>query len=303
MKLYAPAYYGEFKCIADKCKHSCCAGWEIDIDKDTLERYKAREGGYFDSIIGSIDFEGDAHFRLMKGEKCPHLDSSGLCRIITELGEGWLCDICREHPRFYNDTPRGTEVGVGMSCEAACRLILESEDYRDIALIGEVDGQISNFEFDTAAERDKIYSILSDKGLPYPQRLVELWRGYDVSPKILSDEAWREILGYLEYLNEENRELFSLYSSSEESLGEQDSVLEKFLAYMIFRHTTPKATKEGFRAALGFSFFAERLLASVLKAGKIIDKAEVFEVARTISEEIEYSEENTATITMEFEFG
>ena len=27
-----------------------------------------------------------------------------LCRIILNLGEDALCDICREHPRFYNFT-------------------------------------------------------------------------------------------------------------------------------------------------------------------------------------------------------
>ena len=40
MKLYAPSYYKSFKCIADKCRHSCCIGWEIDIDDDTFEYYK-----------------------------------------------------------------------------------------------------------------------------------------------------------------------------------------------------------------------------------------------------------------------
>ncbi len=30
MNTYAPDYYTEFKCIADKCTHSCCVGWEIN---------------------------------------------------------------------------------------------------------------------------------------------------------------------------------------------------------------------------------------------------------------------------------
>ena len=32
--------YSEFKCKADKCKHSCCNGWEIDIDASTAEKYQ-----------------------------------------------------------------------------------------------------------------------------------------------------------------------------------------------------------------------------------------------------------------------
>ena len=38
MKLFAPKYYTEFSCIADRCRHSCCIGWEIDIDADTAEK-------------------------------------------------------------------------------------------------------------------------------------------------------------------------------------------------------------------------------------------------------------------------
>ena len=37
MKLIAPDYYNKFSCIADKCRHSCCVGWEIDIDENTNE--------------------------------------------------------------------------------------------------------------------------------------------------------------------------------------------------------------------------------------------------------------------------
>ena len=37
MKLYAPGYYKRFACIASKCRHSCCVGWEIDIDPETAD--------------------------------------------------------------------------------------------------------------------------------------------------------------------------------------------------------------------------------------------------------------------------
>ena len=35
-----PDYSIGFQCIAGKCRHSCCVGWEIDIDDDTYEMYK-----------------------------------------------------------------------------------------------------------------------------------------------------------------------------------------------------------------------------------------------------------------------
>ena len=47
MMLYVePDFYGEFQCIADKCAHSCCLGWEIDIDDKSAARYAALPGAF-----------------------------------------------------------------------------------------------------------------------------------------------------------------------------------------------------------------------------------------------------------------
>ena len=34
-----PDYYPLFRCIADRCRHNCCIGWEIDVDGDSLAAY------------------------------------------------------------------------------------------------------------------------------------------------------------------------------------------------------------------------------------------------------------------------
>lgn len=39
MKSKVPDYYEEFHCIASECKHSCCIGWEIDVDIQTYRNY------------------------------------------------------------------------------------------------------------------------------------------------------------------------------------------------------------------------------------------------------------------------
>ena len=65
MKLYAPAYYREFACIADRCPHSCCVGWEIDVDGETACRYRALCGGYGDNVRQSVEeTDGVMHFVL-----------------------------------------------------------------------------------------------------------------------------------------------------------------------------------------------------------------------------------------------
>ena len=64
MKLFAPKYYKDFVCIADKCKNSCCIGWEIDIDDDTMKKYRNLTHSYAKTIKDSIDVDGTPHFKI-----------------------------------------------------------------------------------------------------------------------------------------------------------------------------------------------------------------------------------------------
>ena len=294
MTLRAPKYYLDFVCIADRCKHSCCIGWEIDVDDAARRKYSALRGGYGEEIKMSI-CGNPPHFALREDDHCPHLDECGLCRIIRELGEDYLCDICREHPRFYNSTARGREVGLGISCEEACRILLSSDDYAEMIEIGEEDGEIYT-DFDAVTEREKVYEILSDRNIPYAERLRAIAEKHDTAPEKLSDEEWKELISNLEYLDESHRELFSGYSSKTETPPEIEPELERALAYFIYRHASPAENAEEFRAALGFSLFCERLLASIATKSTILDRA------RILSEEIEYSEDNTDAIKTEFWF-
>lgn len=125
MILRVPKYFNDFKCIADKCTDNCCVGWEVYIDKDTEKLYKALtvDGEAVTKMIGK---RGGAHF-VSKNGACPFLDSAGLCKIIAAHGEGALCEICREHPRFYNPLGGVTEGGIGASCPVGARLILNGD--------------------------------------------------------------------------------------------------------------------------------------------------------------------------------
>ena len=289
MKLYAPKYYQKFKCIADRCTHSCCVGWEIDIDERTLEKYKKLSGGYSDAIRESISTDGAPHFKLGARERCPHLDERGLCRIIMNVGEEYLCDICREHPRFYNFTDV-CEVGVGMSCPAAARIILESEDYDEILEIGEVDAQADSVDFDGRAERGVIYEILRERDISYGHRLEKIYDRYAICAG--DDAHWREALDGLEYLDAKHKALFMSYSASRRPVG-ADGYLERFFAYFIYRHATEAFDIEEFRERLSFCLFCERLLASLICSEGVKSQAEIEKLASIISEELEYSEDNT----------
>ena len=58
-QVFVPNYYPDFRCIASACKHSCCVGWEIDVDGDTLGYYDTVSGKMGDRLRASIDREAD----------------------------------------------------------------------------------------------------------------------------------------------------------------------------------------------------------------------------------------------------
>ena len=92
-----PDYYPLFHCIADRCRHNCCIGWEIDVDEDSLAAYDQIGGEMGERLHKCIDRSGEMpHFILSEQERCPFLNGKNLCDLILYGGEGMLCQICTE---------------------------------------------------------------------------------------------------------------------------------------------------------------------------------------------------------------
>lgn len=121
--ILVPDYYKKFGCIADACTDSCCIGWEIDVDAETIAKYRGMESSA--ELLGKLDLASDPpHIRLCEGERCPFLDERGLCRIISKYGEEYIPEICKKHPRYINETSAYTECGLGLACPEAAGIIL-----------------------------------------------------------------------------------------------------------------------------------------------------------------------------------
>ena len=122
-----PEFYARFACKAGQCRHSCCRGWEIDVDEESAAYYRAMPGELGEALRDALTEDAEGwHFRLDGEERCPFLQADGLCRLICELGEGALCDICALHPRFFEEVGDWELSGLGLSCEAVTALLLES---------------------------------------------------------------------------------------------------------------------------------------------------------------------------------
>ena len=93
-----PDYYPAFRCIAGDCKHSCCIGWEIDIDEESLAKYRAMPGALGTRLRQNISAGDPPHFVLGEGERCPFLNQCGLCDRIDCRGcRGYIYPFGTDH--------------------------------------------------------------------------------------------------------------------------------------------------------------------------------------------------------------
>lgn len=179
MKYHKPAFFDQFHCIGSACTDTCCAGWEIEVDETTAEGYLAEKGAFGDRLRQEIGTEPGEYFFKLQNNRCPFLNKENLCDIFINLGEERLCDICREHPRFYNWFGDYTEVGLGLCCEEAERLLFS--DSKPLTFVEEVHTDASDLLDDESEEceqmleeRKAIFSILQNRKKNIGARLKRL---------------------------------------------------------------------------------------------------------------------------------
>ena len=72
MKIRVPEYYKDFSCIGGECIDTCCAGWEVDVDKKSSAYYKSVEGTFGDKLRSMlVDYPIEDRFILQEHGRCP----------------------------------------------------------------------------------------------------------------------------------------------------------------------------------------------------------------------------------------
>ncbi|MBQ8396838.1 MAG: flagellin lysine-N-methylase [Clostridia bacterium] len=295
--IYAPDYYPHFRCIAADCRHSCCIGWEIDIDADTRAAYAAVGGEIGEKLTCAIDDSGDApHFRLTPDERCPFLRRDGLCELILTLGEDSLCQICADHPRFRSFWSGRTELGLGLCCEAAGALILSrSEPMRLIPI--EDDGDDTPPDDDERVLltlRDELLAIAGDTSLPLDGRFDAILAraGSRLPERTMAD--WRQTYLTLERLDPAWDDALAALNNCTPHPG-WDEPFARLLEYFLYRHL-PAALDDGRTAErAAFAVLSVHVIRTLFAAGEPT-MARLVELARMYSSEIEYDEDNVEAL-------
>lgn len=266
MITYVPKYYRKFKCIADKCQHTCCKGWEIDVDSDSLTRYESHP-----EIMDKI--EGGSYVLQGDEERCPFLRSDNLCQMIIDHGEDFICDICKDHPRFRNFYDDRVEMGLGLCCEAAVDVVLDNRDEFELVPNRELTDTLNilnRFSVDLFERFNLIASIVLDS-----KESVSMYQGMEVL-----DNKWSSILDAMtdDYVD-------SIEDLSTNLIRDNSKTFEQVALYYAYRY--PKIPD--------FCVEACRMIARVAVhlGGTVSD---IKEATRMYSSEVEYSDENMDVI-------
>ena len=284
-----PDFYDSFHCIASACRHSCCVGWEIDVDEDTMKYYQQLEGPLGDELRRQIEPEPTPHFRLSKEERCPFLRADGLCRLICELGEDSLCDICALHPRFYNEYPGRTEMGLGLCCEEAASLLTARKG--PLRLVSESDGEEDVQPAPLLLLREKVFGLLADDTRSLTERMESalVLMGQHLPAFNVKESA--AFFLTLERMDKSWTALLeTLFTASAPELEPRLSTWRyaRIAAYLVYRHFASAESERDAALRLQFCFHAVRLICML--------EAYSADALRLFSAEVEYSDENVEKI-------
>lgn len=246
-----PSFYDDFRCKAGDCSDSCCIGWEIDIDDCTIEKYNDVSGNFGHRLRNAIDSSGEySFFKLCEGERCPFLNCDNLCDIYMELGEDALCDICTEHPRFYNQIGDVTEAGLGLCCERVCEMLFDDEYELAFVCDSECD-DISDDEKHILSLRNKMFEIVRSQDgdifrkmnavLDFAAEAEKTDKYFNLSFNNVLSEKVISCFSQTEPINDEWSRYITELAENIDAISLNKNQLndvnyEKLLIYLLYRH-------------------------------------------------------------------
>lgn len=176
MRYIRPDYYEQFQCVAGACPATCCAGWQIVIDEDTLASYKGMEGAFGNRVRNSIDWREGVFYQYEN--RCAFLNEEELCDLYSELGEHALCLTCRMYPRHIEEFEELREYSLSLSCPIAAKMMLERTEKVSYITEETEEEESEDFEgFDFLMHvqlegcREVLFSIIQDRTLDLTVRM------------------------------------------------------------------------------------------------------------------------------------
>ena len=217
------ANYDKFKCIADKCRFTCCEGWDVGIDTDTYNKWKEEDGtsGHIlDNVkIKKCGSKTEYFINKETNEACAFLNKQGLCQIVKKHGEEYLSLTCHMFPRIENIFQDKKELSLSCACPEVVELI--SSITGKINIIPENDANIRS-ELVELKIRKAVINIMEQKNFLLEEKLII---SFEMLITILKDENLREDDILLEELEKYNsreyiQEFIDMYKEIELNIND-----------------------------------------------------------------------------------
>lgn len=313
IKTFVPTYFDKFKCIADKCPDTCCIGWEVDIDPETVEKYSTIGGELGKKINKHLtkDESGCDIFTLCDGDRCPFLNSCRLCEIQLSAGEEALSQTCTLFPRFYDDFGKIREMGIGFGCPEAARIMLRDDEPFSLMFYDEcadiVEDIDENFLGELIELRAKMFTILENDDLNFRKKaeaVLELAKNFQ---KAIDEEEFFDIpqnrdfdicitiLENMEYISEERKDFIKKLKNiklSKNALNLFHSDFEKLLKYYIFRYLLKAVYDYDVLTKVKYGIFACIIISRIYAYLEYPDFETRVKIMYSYSKEVEYSDIN-----------
>lgn len=248
MKIVKPTFYKDFKCIAGDCPDSCCQGWEVDADSDSLEYYKTLDNSLeikkrIDSVLSKDEFDNTI-FTLAPKKRCPFLNEENLCDMHIAIGGEHTPYTCRTFPRFIYDFGATREIGISFSCPVASDMMYNAESFdfetevnSDLPTLNDIDAEKY---FLLLKGRTEAYKIAKDKNKNIKERLNALLDlGVMLQEKLLpyidggDDIAFFDVFKNPELINPEWKDKVKNYSLKQVSDSQAN---ENILMYFLYKY-------------------------------------------------------------------
>jgi len=317
------SFFDDFKCIASKCSDSCCEGWDVYIDDESVKKYDSCDLKIGETIRNKMQKDEYGYkFALDNRKKCPFLNDDGLCNLIIAEDEFILCEICREHPRFYNFYGRYKECGLGLCCEEVSRFLLDADKHLEIISECKEDtfSEIDEFEVEDADSlyeiRENLLGIIKSKKTDLKSKIIDISRLavknnidffeieseneniklYDNHLELIAvfaeteaiDDKWQEyIFEMKKFVKTENSILLM-----ENLILKYNIEIDNILIYLVYRYFIDISFKYDILIAVEFIKYNLIIMILILASNKCDKKENMIELVKYWSKQIEYDEDN-----------
>lgn len=327
--------YDDFRCIAGACPESCCEGWQIVIDDDSLDKYSNENSPFKSRLKQSIDWE-EGVFKQYLG-RCAFLNNDNLCDLQCALGEEALCQTCKQYPRHIEEFYGVREYSLSLSCPEAARKMLTSTTPMTIEVVetdeDEPDEDYDDFDFllydQLEVVREKLFSLATDRSANIDERLSlilkygkklqycldenEIFNMENVFSEVIEASEYTvrqarediKILYSLEFLHSDWKNTLDTASAYLNSLADDKKIIcpkgyeipsEQILMFFIYTYFLGSVYDDCVYSKLALSVYSVIWINIIFMSGSCHTLDEYIRVAYRYAREVEHSDINLNTL-------